>query len=250
VFLHGVSVAFWVGALLPLAAALHAGAGWPELARFSKVIPLPLLILVASGFLLAVVQVQQLDAVWSTSYGLILSAKLAAVSVLLALAAANRALTPRVTAGGAGSAQWLRRSIQAEFAIAVAILGLVACWRFTPPPRALLAAAAQPIRVHIHTEKAMADVQIGPAGADGRPITINLLDGQFRSLAAKEVVLVLSKPEAGTEPLRLPAVRVEETIWRIDGVRIPMTGSWRARIEILISDFEKTSIEDEIDLSG
>src|SRR5271166_4140689 len=247
VFLHGISVAFWVGALAPLAAALHAGAGRSELARFSKVIPLPLLVLVASGLLLAIVQVRRLESLWTTSYGLILSAKLVAVCALLSLAAMNRRLTPRVTADEAGASRRLARSIAAELAIVVVILGLVASWRFTPPPRSLLAAAAQPIHVHMHAEKVMADLQIGPG--DDRQITLSLLDGQFRPLPAKEVVLVLSKPEAGIEPLRLPAVQVEASIWRIEGVRLPMPGQWHVRVEVLVSDFEKVSVEDEVDFS-
>jgi copper transport protein len=247
VFLHGISVAFWGGALLPLGAALHAGGGRPELARFSKAIPLPLAALIASGLLLAVIQVRQFDALWTTSYGLILCGKIVAVGALLALAAANRWLTPRVTAGNARAAGRLVRSIQAEVAIVVVILGLVASWRFTPPPRSLLAAAGQPVHVHIHAEKAMADLQIAAAGADGRQITISLLDGEFRSLAAKEVLLVLSKPEAGIEPLRLAAMPVDAT-WRIDGVRLPSAGRWHARVEILVNDFEKIAVEDDIDL--
>jgi hypothetical protein len=121
-------------------------------------------------------------------------------------------------------------------------------WRFTPPPRSLLAAAAQPVHAHIHAEKAMADLQIKPTSADGRQITVSLLDGEFGPLPAKEVMLVLSKPEAGIEPLRLPATHVEATIWRIDGVRLPISGRWHARVEILVSDFEKITIEDEIEL--
>jgi hypothetical protein len=92
------------------------------------------------------------------------------------------------------------RSIQFELAIAVVILGLVASWRFTPPPRSLFAAAAQPIHIHIHAEKAMAELQIEPPAPDGRRITIGVLDGEFRPLAAKEVELFLSKPDAGIEP--------------------------------------------------
>jgi copper transport protein len=247
VFLHGISVAIWVGALLPLAAALHAGGGGPELARFSKAIPLPLAALIASGLLLAVIQVRQVDALWTTSYGLILSGKLVAVGALLALAATNRWLTPRATAGDASVAGRLARSIRAEVVVVVVILGLVASWRFTPPPRSLLAAAAQPVHVHIHADKAMADLQIAALGADGRQITISLLDGEFRSLAAKEVLLVLSKPEAGIEPLRLAAMPVDAT-WRIDGVRLPSAGRWHARVEILVNDFEKIAVEDDIDL--
>jgi copper transport protein len=243
-----VSAAFWVGALLPLAAALRSHEDRSELARFSTAIPFPLAALVASGLLLAIVQVRQFDALWTTSYGMVLSGKLVAVAALLTLAGMNRWLTPRIVAGDAGSTRRLVRSIWAELAIMAVILGLVASWRFTPPPRSLLAATAAPVHIHIHTDKAMADLQIGPADAVGRQIMISLLDGQFAPLPAKEVVLVLSKPDIGIEPLRLDASRIDETIWRIDGVRLPVAGHWHARVEILVSDFEKTTVEDDVNL--
>jgi copper transport protein len=178
----------------------------------------------------------------------LLAAKLVAVVALLALAALNRLLTPRAAAGDSRAARRLAGSIVFELAIVVVILGLVASWRFTPPPRSLLAAAAQPVLAHIHAEKAMADLRIEPAGAAGRSVIIGLLDGEFRPLAAKEVVLVLWKPDAGIEPLRLPATHQGETTWRIEGVRLPLAGRWRARVEILVSDFEKIFLEDEIEL--
>jgi len=71
---------------------------------------------------------------------------------------------------------------------------------------------------------------------------------KFGPLLAKEVTLVLAKPEAGIEPLRLPATHVESTIWRIDRVHLPMLGDWRVRVEILVNDFEKIPLEDRIDL--
>jgi hypothetical protein len=51
----------------------------------------------------------------------------------------------------------------------------------------------------------------------------------------------LSKPDLEVEPLRLDASRVDVTIWRIDSVRLPVAGRWHASVEILVSDFEKTS---------
>ena len=33
-----------------------------------------------------------------------------------------------------------------------------------------------------------------------------------------------------------------------DGVRLPLSGRWRVQIDILVSDFEKISIEDDVDL--
>ena len=247
VFLHGITVAFWIGALVPLADALRAGRTG-ELARFSRAIPVPLVLLIVCGAALALVQVRRLDALWTTDYGLVLSAKLAAVFVLLTLAMVNRRLTPRALAGDVVANRRIGTSIKAELAVVVLILGLVACWRFTPPPRSLLAAADQPVQAHIHTDKAMADIKIGVPQDGRRMIEVVLLDGEFGPLSAKEVTLFLSKPDAGIERLRLPAVHIEETIWRIEGAQIPMLGRWHVSVEILINDFEKTTIEDDIDL--
>ena len=56
----------------------------------------------------------------------------------------------------------LARSIKTELLIALLALGLVATWRFTPPPRALIAAAEAAVHA-IVLDKAMADVEIEPA---------------------------------------------------------------------------------------
>jgi copper transport protein len=247
--MHAVAVAFWIGALTPLAAAMTSDKRrGVELARFSRAIPLAIIVLLASGIMLAVVQLKHFDALWTTDYGLVLCGKLAAVMALLALAAVNRyALTSRVMAGDGIAARSLHRSIAAELAIALAALGLVATWRFTPPPRALFAAIEAPVHVHIHSSKAMADLTIEPEDGDDRRIIVTILDGQFGPLSAKEVAVVFAKPEARIESLRLPATPVEDTNWRIDHVRLPMLGNWQVRIEILVSDFEKVTLEDSVE---
>jgi copper transport protein len=156
VFVHGIVVAFWIGALVPLAAVMRSpDRRAVELARFSRAIPTAIILLIASGISLAIVQLRQVDALWTTGYGLVLCGKLIAVVALLSLAALNRfALTPRVVAGDSIAARRITRSIAAELSIAVLALAFVAAWRFTPPPRALLAAAEAPVHVHIHSDKA------------------------------------------------------------------------------------------------
>lgn len=249
VFLHGLAVTFWIGALLPLRAAMRQGERrLPELLRFSRTIPVPVAILLVSGLVLAIVQVRELDALWNTAYGLVLAAKLAAVAGLLLLALANRALTPRAAAGDANAIRRIGSLIQCEIAMVLVILALAACWRFTPPPRALLAAAQAPVHVHIHTERAMADVRIEPPQAGGRQILVTVLNGEFGPLAAKEVTVVLAKPDAGIELLRLPATHAGGTTWRAEGVAIPLPGRWRLRVEILVSDFEKLMVEEDVDI--
>ena len=39
-------------------------------------------------------------------------------------------------------------------------------------------------------------------------------------------------------------------IWRVDGLRIPVAGRWTVRVDILINDFEKIVLEDEIDAAA
>ena len=87
VFLHGVSVAFWVGALIPLMAAMRDTENHvEELQRFSRVIPGFVAVLVVSGLCLSVIQLGTFDALWTTDYGLVLLGKLAAVHAAARLA--------------------------------------------------------------------------------------------------------------------------------------------------------------------
>src|SRR5262245_23211752 len=247
VFLHAVCIAFWTGAFVPLVVALRTDAGRGPLARFTRLIPYPLAVLVVTGTVLAIVQLDRIDALWTTRYGAVLACKLAAVAALLALAAANRyRLVPRFEAKAAAAARPLAASIKLELALALCILALVALWRFTPPPRAL--AAAEQVSVHVHGERAMAQIEFEPVRARGAKVSVLLLDGELRPLAAKEVTLVFANPAAGIEPVRRDAVSEGEANWRIDDLRIPVAGRWLIRVEILISDFDKMTLEDQAEL--
>ena len=214
VFLHGICVAFWIGALLPLFAAVRGETRDRALARFSRAMPYPLAVLVITGVTLAVVQLDRLDALWTTRYGMVLACKLAAVAVLLALAAVNRyALVPQFEAAGGIAARPLLASLAVELALAVVILGLVASWRFTPPPRSLALAGPQ-VSIHFHGQRAMAQIEVVPVRGRGAHIGLEVLDGELRPLTAKEVALVLSNPAAGIEPVRRVAVSEGGPQWR------------------------------------
>ena len=72
-------------------------------------------------------------------------------------------------------------------AIAAVVLGIVAGWRFTPPPRALVIAAMRPAHMHIHTAEAMADVTFKPGRAGPVQVDIIIMKGDFGGLDAREV---------------------------------------------------------------
>jgi len=243
VFLHGVSLAFWIGALLPLAFAMRSPreTAVSILMRFSRAIPFAVAALLASGLLLATIQLERLDALWTTDYGRVLAIKLALVAALLLLALWNRLwLTPRIGNGGRAR-RLMRRSIFAELVLVVAILGVVGLWRFTPPPRALVV-ANDDFFTHVHAERAMADVTLSPGHAGPIRIAIQLRTPDERLLNAKGLSVTLSNPEAGIEPATAEAKPAGEGQWRV-AMAAPVPGRWTLRLDILISDFDSLSVE-------
>src|SRR5882757_8075583 len=250
VFLHGVGVAFWIGALVPLAAMARqpAAALLPVLHRFSRVAVPVVGVLVLTGLVLAIVQLESFRALIETKYGIILSIKLTLVLVLLGLAALNRfRLTPALMADRANTKP-LVRSILAECVVVACILAVVAGWRFTPPPRALTAAAETPLALHIHTENAMFQVLISPGRVGTDRFVLQLMTGDGSPLAAKEATLILSLPERGIEPLERAATLGADGYWSAGGVPVPHPGRWHIRIDALVTDFEKITLEDDFDM--
>lgn len=254
-FLHGIGVAYWVGALAPLAAMVQRRADTlPSVLHRFSTLALPVVgVLVLTGFGLSVIQLESFGALLETGYGILLSIKLALVVLLLALAALNRFyLTPAIAAD-AGNARALRRSIVLECVLVVGILAAVAGWRFTSPPRAQLAARTSavvtPLAIHIHTEQAMFQVLVTPGKVGSNSFVLQLMNGDASPLAAKEATLVLGLPERGIEPLERAATLGADGDWHVRDVPLPYPGHWHIRIEALVTDFKKVTLEDELDIS-
>lgn len=241
---HGVSLALWIGALLPLAAAIgRSGAGAASLLRFSRAIPVVIAALLISGIALAGIQLGRVDALWTSPYGRILIAKITLVVALLALALHNRLrLTPRVAAGSALAATAMRRMIAAELVLVAAILGIVALWRFTPPP---VAPALDRVVVHLAAERIMADVTVEPDRAGPLDIRIKLQTPGEAPLQPQAVTVTLSNRNAGIEPASVQAERQPDGTWRLR-MSAPVPGRWTLSLAVLISDFNKVSIETPI----
>ena len=249
VFTHAVFVALWTGSLIPLAAVLRRvdAASGAALAAFSRAAPLFVALLVLTGIVLAVVQVERPEALLGTAYGRVLSAKLTIVGIVLLIALWNRRrLTPAVLAGVPSARRRLVGAIAAEIFLLVVVIGVVGIWRFTPPPRALALKAEEPAFLHLHTERAMADVTIRPGRAGLSAIHVVLQTGEFTPLAAKELTVALSNEAAGIEPIVRTATRVEGATWRVTDVNLPISGWWQIRLSILINDFERVSINGTI----
>jgi copper transport protein len=252
VFVHGVGVAFWAGALGPLAVMV-----WrltegllPVLNRFSRVAVPVVALLVLTGLTLATIQLESFAALIKTKYGIILLIKLALVAALLAFAALNRfRLTPALALDPLNTRPLLR-SILVEGVVVLGILAVVAGWRFTPPPRALAADVDAPLVIHIHSDQAMFQVLVSPAKVGDDSFVLQLMNGDGSLLATKEATLTLSLPERGIEPFERNAIRGADGYWHVRDVPMPSAGRWHLRVDALVTDFEKITLEDDFDVAA
>ena len=87
VFIHAAAVLLWAGSLAPLLLSLGNNVrGTTALRRFSAVAPYVVAALVASGIVLAIVQIARPSALWDSSYGQVFLLKLAVVFAIAPLA--------------------------------------------------------------------------------------------------------------------------------------------------------------------
>ncbi|MHC2334365.1 copper resistance CopC/CopD family protein [Bradyrhizobium sp. USDA 4454] len=249
-FIHGVGLAFWMGALAPLAVL-----AWQRkdtllrvLRRFSM-LAVPVVALIAlSGLALAIVQLESFGALIDTAYGNLLVAKLVLVALLLGFAALNRLVFIPAIGREFHRTRPLQRSIAVEFVLMIAILGLVAVWRFTPPPRVLAMSADVPLAVHIHTDAAMFQVLIGPGKVGQNDFVLQLMNGDASPFAAKETTLTLSLPARGIEPMERAATRGPDGYWHVRKVPLTVPGRWHMQIDALVNDFKKVTLEDDFEV--
>lgn len=148
--LHVVGAGVWVGGLLPLALLLRAAAtedgadarpyAVVAARRFSRAALGMILLLAATGALLAITHVGSVAGLVGTSYGRLLLAKLGLLVAVLAVAATNRSVLLARLAGdgptvGRPAMHRLSGFVVVEAALALAILAVVAVLSVTPPAR-------------------------------------------------------------------------------------------------------------------
>lgn len=147
---HLLGTGFWLGALIPLALLLRLASredGADSLPyavraarRFSRAALITMLILMGSGVMNAVVQVESIAGLAGTTHGRLLLAKLAVLVLVLVLATVNRAhILPALL----GSSDTVRSPVMRRLAafvgleagLAVVLLALAAAMTLTTPAR-------------------------------------------------------------------------------------------------------------------
>jgi copper transport protein len=108
-------------------------------------------------------------------------------------------------------------------------------------------AAAAPLAVHIHTERAMFQVLVSPGMVGTDSFVLQLMSGDGNLLPVKEATMVLSLPERGIDPLQRKAALGADGYWHVDDVPMPQPGRWHVRIDA-VTEFQTITLEDDFEV--
>ena len=263
---HLVAVGVWIGGLAWLLLGLRGeapGARTVAVTRFSTMAGVALAIVVGTGAVRAVAEVGSLDLLFTTGYGLTLTAKLTLVVGLVALGALNRFRhVPRVGAGvpatpvGAGESPGpppsardggsaigaLRRWVGGELVLAAAILALTASLSSTAPARVAAAGASPAAATGIvavgddFTGTVRVRLIVTPGTAGANAFAAAVLDAASGALREAEAVkLGFSLPtRSSLEVATLELQPGPDGTWTGEGLQLSALGEWS--VEVLVQE--------------
>ncbi|WP_264069609.1 copper resistance CopC/CopD family protein [Mycolicibacterium komossense] len=220
---HVVAMTVWLGGLVALLVAVLPSGRTDNLRRWSSTAFACISVLILSGEYQAWRQVQPVEALWSTGYGITLTVKLSLVTVMLAVAyIGQRRLDPKV----------LRRTVPAEMVLGLAVLvattALIsqapARTTFGPPVSLTAPLDSRSARIHIDTTRR------GPTS-----ISVTALNPQGRPTAAEAVSGTLSSDDAGVAALKVKFEPTAGGEWRSTYAVVPLPGSWTLNLTVEFS---------------
>lgn len=257
--LHVTLACFWLGAFVPLLAALRGdpAEAAATVRRFSRRAMPAVGILVGAGVILALVQLGDPAALFDGAYGTLLLVKLALVGGLIALACWNRlrlvaALETR------GRARPLALAIGAEIIVGLAVLTMSATLGMTPPrvgsPTARddhhdhAAMGGAGLTRLISTGRITAAFDLNPGRAGRNRLDIVIVDADDRPLVAREVTVEITLPGRGVAAITRRLRAEAPGRYALEGPEFAIAGTWRLRVDVLISDFVLEVLETEFEL--
>jgi copper transport protein len=230
--LHALTAGLWVGGLFALI-ALGRSVEPRALHKFSTLAMTSVLTLIATGTLNALRELDAVEQLWQTRYGVTLLIKLALVAGTLSAAAVSRRRlkqdhTPL-------------RSVRLEATLSVAVLAVTALLSMTAPPpqRADLtihtdhgagsAAANEEVEMSLG-DQGKAVLGVLPATTTGSHLHLVLSDTHGKPLTATRVTLKVANPGRDIAPIPVP-MSIRDGVW-VANYRFPFPGTWKTIVTV------------------
>lgn len=250
---HLAAAAVWLGGLALVAVAVLRQGDAEEMSRvvprFSKVAFAAVLVIIVTGSFQSWRQVGSLDALTGTTYGRLLTFKVAFFAAMVVLAAISRSWVRRhyrnaavspgdhAPASATPDTRSLRRSVMAEAAAAVAVLVATALLVNAIPGRTALA-LPHTIELEIG-EGLLVDVTVDPAKAGPLDLHLYTLTPAGLPAEVEEVTAELRLADRDIGPIDVPLQRAGPNHFVAYGFDVPIPGEWRLDVTVRTSDIRQ-----------
>lgn len=229
---HLASIAVWLGGLTLLFAVvlprLRIGQAVPRLLQhWSRLAFLSVVVLIVSGEYQGWRQLQPIDALWSTSYGITLLIKLGLVTIAMAAALLSQRVVAGRTRHRHTSIHLLTRSVRIEAAILAGAVVAATVLVSLPPakttygPPATLTAPLGPNHLKIRVDT----TRRGPEN-----ITITAHNDAGHAIQLRDIDATLSSSQAGVAALKLRLKHGPHNSWHTKNATLPEPGTWHIHI--------------------
>ncbi|MBV9542855.1 MAG: CopD family protein, partial [Chloroflexi bacterium] len=259
-WLHFLAVAAWIGGLanliyvLPVAVDASQGTGDRVLARavsrFSNLAWVSVFAIIASGTFQAWLEVGSWSGLVQTAYGLSITAKVALLVVMLALASFNLMIArPRLavlaaTGSAAAASDVARRftwAVRGEFAVGVLVLIVAAVLTGFQPAREELARQSNdlsggPVDRQVDANGLTARVQITPASLGINRFAVLLPGTDPNQVERVQLTLTYLDAQLGSQPLVLSQSSTSPDTWESTSPMLSQAGTWQAELLVRRTD--------------
>jgi copper transport protein len=239
---HVGAMTFWLGGLALLLFAALPSADEGDVAAalpvFSRVAMVAVGTIAVTGGYAAWRGVGTIHAVFSTSYGLLVSLKVLLFIALLAVGNQSRKAVARF---GSGGREKLRRALVVEVVIAVSVLAATGVLVAEPRGKEALAASHQKARSASAALSATREVTVTvDPGTHGVVSIAVALSAGDKPLSVTGTASLPSR-EIGPIPLGLTANG--ENLYGASGVNLPGAGNWTFALVVQTSTFVATTVD-------
>jgi copper transport protein len=253
---HVGAMSVWLGGLTALLLCVPAATRELEghdrtrllaatLARFSPIALGCVLVLLTTGVVQALLEIDEFSELWNTPLGRAVLVKVALLAALIALGARNRirtvpqlnALADRgATPGAVGAA--LRQTVRAEVAIIGVVLIVTGALSGYAPAKTV---ATGPVAVNTTLGPAQLSLDVDPARVGGNEIHIYLLNPKTGAqyTAVKQLTVTAALPDKNIGPLPLSAQDTGPGHYTISDAVLGPSGTWTLDLTARISAFDE-----------
>ncbi|RQX18413.1 copper resistance protein CopC [Micromonospora ureilytica] len=245
---HLGSMAVWLGGLLMLAVFLLRQADERELGAilpiWSRWAALAVSALLLAGTVQALIEVATPQALFDTTYGRLLLAKIGLFALVIGVAAYSRQLVrSRVAAQRPAP---VRRAVLVELAVTVVVLAVSATLVQTTPART---AAAGPsagaesglFSTRLSSPLLSVEVEVSPAERGNNSVHLYAYDKDNKPQLVAEWKATAALPSAGIEPIEVPLLRLTDSHAYGD-VSLPAAGDWEIKITARTTDIDQATV--------